>query len=457
MLAERDYAAILDWPGGGKTLQALIAAEARLSLGVVPTVDTPVVLVLCPALAKQNWKRQIKRWIGYDAAILDSRTPDELPEARYIIANYDILYGDRRADAAGVLHDVGKSPGWAALLAEQSFLICIADEIHLLSGRTSQRGKAVRLACQNIPVVWGLTGTLMRNYVRDIWGVVDFLTKGLFGNYYQFVRAYCDAHQGQYGMQDRGASRQDELGARLGFFMLGRTAKDVQLELPPLRREKLPIDVEISAPTVHEGRAAMDKTKAIMSALRRTALAKRSAIVNTAVEALQAGQKVVVYLYMREQCEAVAKSIKGAIDSTLFVVNGDMSPEARDNQANTFRDCSAPACFVATIDSVGLAISLVGADLVLFGDLLPEPWKMYQAELRCHRFDSTKPVLVYYGIAAGTIDERYAEMVIAKIEEISNVMGSGGDQGELSTTLGGKSSEEIIDGLFSRLKELSHV
>ena len=450
-LAERDYAILSDAPGIGKSCQALCAAEARLSLGLVPSPTTPCVLILAPALAKRHWQREIKRWTGYDAAILDGLRAEELPEARYIIANYDILFGARRKDAAGVVHDRGDLPGWGATLADK-FLIVICDELHVLKGRSSRKAQEVRKVARHAPVTWGLTGTLVPNYMRDLWSPLDFLTGSLFGTYWDFAKKYCNAVQGAHGWDDHGASDLEELQGRLGFFVMGRNAAAVKLELPPMQRERYPIDVELTANTRHEGASALlDKGKAVGNALRRTATAKRPAVVEHALESLNAKQKVVVFLYMREQCDTVAKDIKSRFDGPVMAVHGDMTPEGRDKMATSFREVTGAAAFVATIDSVGMAISLVGADLVLFGDLVPEPWKMYQAELRCYRFDSVKSVLIRYLLATGTLDEHYAESVISKVENIEAVMGSGGDQGALATSLGGRSAEDIVEGLFSKL------
>jgi hypothetical protein len=118
-------------------------------------------------------------------------------------------------------------------------------------------------------------------------------------------------------------------------------------------------------------------------------------------------------------------------------VHGDLTPEGRDAQASTFRDCAAPAVFIATIDSVTMAISLVGADLVLFGDLVPEPWKHLQFEKRFHRHGSTKRVLVRYLIGAGTIDEGVAETVIEKLSTIEEALGQDEGQSDLRGLLGG--------------------
>lgn len=451
-LAERDYAFLIDEMGLGKTPQALLAAEARLSLGITPA-ETAVVLVLAPALAKRHWQREISRWTGHDAEILEGLRPEALPSARYVICNYDILHGARRRDDAGVMHDAPELCGWGKTLAGK-FLIVICDEAHMVRGRNSQRTKALRKVCQGVPVVWLLTGTPMPNYVRDLWAQIDLVTGGLIGSYWDFARKFCGAHQAKYGYVDTGADNLEELRARLGFYMLGRSKAGVQLELPEKRREIFRVDVHLTAPTVAAAHDALTRQRVVANALRATAKAKQSVIVAMAVEALQARQKVIVFTYMREQASKIAEAIREGFDTTILCVHGDLSPEGRDKQATTFRQISAPACFVATIDSVGVAISLVGADLVIYADLVPEPHKLLQSEARAHRHGSTCRVLVRYVVGIGTIDEAVAEAVISKLAVIEETLGREPDARGLSELLGEdpNTTAKIVDGLFEKLR-----
>ncbi len=454
-LAERDYACLFDQMGLGKTMQALVAVEARLAMSVVPTTETPAVLIVCPALAKYSWKREIQRWLGYEAAIIDGLRVTEVPRARYIITNYDILYGKTKRDASGVVRDLEHLTGWGSTFGQQGFAAAILDEAHMLRGRQSRRTQAVKKMCKRIPIVWALTGTPMPNYVRDIWALIDVVSDGLFGySYWSWAKKYCSAALGQYGWKDTGSAYPEELSARLGYFCLGRSSASVALELPEKRREVLKLDVTMTATTRHEGAVAMaSKASFVASALRATARAKRPAAIEQIVEAVQAGQKVVAYTYMREQADEIAKAVKAKVDAPVFAVHGDMTPQGRDQQAGVFRDTTGAAAFVATIDSVGVAISLVGADLVLYCDLVPEPWKLLQSEKRAHRRGSTKRVIVRYLIGVGTLDEGVVESVIDKLAAIEASLGNEADQGELVQQLGGnvRSDESIIESLFTRL------
>lgn len=477
-----DYAILADEMGLGKTVQALRAAEYRLNFprpdflegGMVirgrknfphpPTV--PAVLIVCPALAKQHWAREVKRWTGHDATIIDGLRPiEQVINTRYVIINYDLLYGQRRRDDAGKLNHVEGLTGWGEILCAYGFPIVILDEIHDLCGKDSRRSKAVRSVCSKSTVVWGLSGTMPPNHIRDLYVPLDIVTKGLFGSYWDFCKAYAGAYRGTYGMDTSGRSREEELGKRLTFFMLGRSKAQVGIQLPEKRRE---IDfVDVGKAEAQDWRfmkeGARDagfnvniqgKTSAVAAALRATAKAKQSIVAEMAREALDAGQKVVVFVYMRETAENVGKAIlKKAPHYKIDVVTGDQSPETRDAITTEFRNVGGSACIVATIDSVGVAISLVGVDLMIFGDLSWEAWKLLQAEGRGHRIGMTRGLLVRYLIAKGTIDEKVAEAVVSKLAGIEATTGIHADAGDLAIKLGRDTttSQQVLDALFEAL------
>lgn len=450
-LADRDYALLADEMGLGKTAQALCAAEERLvTARRWDNYDTPMVLILCPALAKRHWAREVRRWTGYEAAILDGLKTRELPQARYLIANYDILLGQRRRDDAGKLQAKEGLEGWGKVLKSQMPPIVILDEAHLLRGEKSQRTKMVKELCRHTTVVWALTGTPMPNKVRDLWALGDIVTGGLLGSYWDFVKAYCGAYQGQYGMVVDGESRLDELQKRLGFWMLGRDKASVGLQLPEKRREVQIVDVGRVDIRMGPSSHIRERTNIVASALRATARAKRQAVIDMAKEALDAGQKVVIGVYLREQAEEIGKALAGY---SGVAVSGDASPEQRDIWAQGFREQFGACFFVCTIDSMQLAISLVGADLVIVGDLTWDPTKLLQFEGRAHRIGSGKPVLIRYLVAAGTIDEAVQESVIDKLDVIGQALGATSDQNSLTAQLGRDTSttEQIIDRLFQRL------
>jgi len=436
--------------GIGKTVQALCAAEARLSFTRAPA-DFPAVLVVCPMPAKWVWKEQVARWAGATAAVIESLRPTGIPAARYVICNYDILAKAQRADGKGVMHEAhdfvppapialvgeetkcarcaeprghavhGGLVGWAETLVKHPFQIVILDEVHLLCGRKSRRTLATKsVVGDGVPVAWGLTGTPQPNEVRDLYSPIDILSGGLFGKYWAWAKPYAGAYEGKYGWvdDDRDAldqKRLDELAARIRFFALGRTKAEVGLQLPELRIDVIRVDVDAANARTADAEGDTDEERTVVSAQRATARAKRPIVVSETVEALRAGQKVIVFTYLRDECERIARDVGKAFGRPVQWVHGDTPGGQRVEQARLFREARRPACIVATIDSMLMALSLAGADLVHYGDLTWEAWKVEQSCGRAHRIEdggrTVDRVLVKIFAARGSIDEPIADRV----------------------------------------------
>jgi hypothetical protein len=113
---------------------------------------------------------------------------ERIKNARYIIANYDILAAqDLRDEAGGLLGARLDLPGWAPLLEFIQFDTAILDESHVVRGRPQKkrRGRTRRDrlidALRNVLRVWLLTGTPIYGYTRDLWSQFDIASDGLFG------------------------------------------------------------------------------------------------------------------------------------------------------------------------------------------------------------------------------------------------------------------------------------
>jgi len=452
-IAQRDYALLHDEMGIGKTAQSLAAAEARLSF-TRAAPDHPSVLVLCPALVKYNWEREVARWTGKSCAVLDGLRPTGIPRARYVVANYDILPQARRKDASGKLHPAVHLPGWGPLVAAHGFQIAILDEAHMLCGRTAQRTVATRKALARVPIVWGLTGTPQPNYVRDLWSLCDLISGGLWGpSYWRWAIEYVGAYQGEYGWIDTGTGRLEELAARIRFFSIGRTKEEVRLQLPELRYETTRVDLDLAAP-VEDVTATDDfivQRNVVQARLKKLATAVRPVIVEHVTAALAAQQKVVVFTYSREQCEKIAAGLRKKVECSVQGVHGDLDAEGRDRQAEVFRGLARPAAFVATVDSIGIGLSLVGADLVVVADLMHEPWKILQAIRRCYRIGTVDRVLVQFVVPRGSIAEDVAHHVVEKLKTIAQTTGK--DNVEMVTALTDEAGDRaFMARLFAKLR-----
>ncbi len=290
-LATNKRALLLDEMGLGKTPQALIAAamcNAR-SIGVI-----------CPAIARTNWRREFDRWVN--------------SSADFFVESYDKVVSR---------DDVRKQ------MMNRDILII--DEGHYLKNRTAKRVTAIygRHACGDGIVatckkVWVLTGTPAPNDASELW--THF--RALFSENLTFrdwVKRYCSYRETQFGIQIMGNNKINlpELKAKLKAVSLRRVTSEVMAELPAIIWQ----DVIVDAKTVKaestsdeavalrllldslgpEGdeQAAEELARAAphMAQIRRlTGLAKAPAVAEMVAEELDNGgaAKVLIFAHHRD-------------------------------------------------------------------------------------------------------------------------------------------------------------
>lgn len=122
------------------------------------------------------------------------------------------------------------------------FSCCILDEGHFIRNHQSKLHLAICKINANHRIV--LTGTPVQNYLEDIFGIFEFIAPGYFGDYNHFYDEYVKPIARCYHKRNRPTvnyanERIEVLNQAVRPFLLRRTKKDVQLELP----EKILCDV----------------------------------------------------------------------------------------------------------------------------------------------------------------------------------------------------------------------
>ena len=437
---------LADDMGLGKTASAINACASF--------VTQKRVLIVCPSYVRGVWWNkhdggELKKWLGdglanalgEDNAVYECKglKRQDIPYAAYpfVICHYDIL--SAHADALAASFDPE---------------VVIFDEAHYLMNPETKRTKAAKAVSKNASYVWGLTGTPMTNRPRDLWGILDTIVPGRFGDsekgFFKFGLRYCDAHKEQV-TPDKvvwkfdGKSNLPELSARMRHFMLRRTKSQVALELPAKTRQVIRVDVVKTKTT---SMAAMTSSiesgrGAIRNALAVAADAKLGYAEEILTEHLLAGQKVVVTTYRRAVAEHLANALGGK------VIHGGISQARREAILHELRGQENPPLLATTIDATSTGIDLSYADVGVLVELTYEPHEILQWEARFHRLTTTTPKLIQYLIARGTTDELIAEVVLSKLDSLEQVVGGFAETG-MRADLAEK-EEDIMADLYRRL------
>lgn len=393
-------------------------------------------LIVCPSYVVGVWYNdhdggELNKWVGAKAfkckGVKPTTGPID-PDIAFVLIHFDILYA------------------WVEKLKAWGPDIVIFDEAHNLMSPESRRTKAAKAVSENASYVWGASGTPMTSRPRDLWGILDTITPGRFGeNFFPFGLRYCGGYK-EAVTPDKvvwkfdSKSNLPELNSRLKHFMLRRTKSDVALELPAKTRQVIRCEVGLRQALG----VSQDSRGNMRAALAVAADAKlKDSAVPLIQNHLDAGSKVVVFTYRRAVAEYLANELGGSL------IHGGIPATRREKTLHEIRQKEESSLLCATIDAAGTGINLSYADVAVFVELTYEPHELLQAEARLHRFGQKNPVLIQYLIARGTTDELVAEVVLGKLDALESAIGGFAETGITSDLR--ESPEDIMGDLYRRL------
>lgn len=456
-LLGRNAAALGDEPGLGKSLQAIRAAEARGARSI---------LILCPAIARVSWQRELKRWNptlsgrpGAAKMVLNCTSANSATDAISLhLANNDPL-------AVIVSYDLLATPGSGPLVAEilrrHRWDVLILDEAHALKNPAAKRTATVYgtpaypgentyspdgsiVAKAN--ATWILSGTLMPNHAGELYSHIRALFPSvldeLFGrqdvSQLEFEDRFCIVRDTVYGRQIAGTRRSEipALRAALKPYILRRQKKDVLKDLPPIRWTDEPLDLNskergwaVGLDAAVRANVVLDpddddfiaelKDRAVQlsTARRELGLAKVFPAASWTLDQLDNGvQKIVLFAHHKEVISELWRHLHhyGAV-----IVDGSTPHTERAKAVDAFQTDPSVRVFIGQIQAAGTAITLTAASDLAFVECAWTPGDNYQAACRIHRIGQMSGAHVRFLYAPGTLDESIMRIFRRKAEEIS--------------------------------------
>ena len=448
-LAARKHALLADRMGLGKSCQAIVACDM---------IGAKRILVICPAIARDNWAREFARFSPLDRSVVIFRTGKDKPSNVGVnITSFD-LASDKKV---------------RALLMANRFDVLIIDEAHFIKSRKATRTKVIYGAhCDgvkglsgNSEYVWRLTGTPFPNNASEMW--THLRSAGIYrGNYYDFERNFCAGYQGDYGFIITGNRNVPALKNMLEDFMIRRT----ELKgLPPLTINtvvvpagKVCLETHYIMDVLSEGKASViaeierqasalreslsvirdnhdsrghgtsleERSLKVLEAMstsaakfrKYVALAKVPAVVETVVAELQEdkNKKIVIFAYHKSVIDQLNVDLEEFKPVKLF---GGTPANRRQAFIDRFNDPNSSCrVFIGQVLAAGTAINLTVASDLIFVEQDYVPGNNAQAVMRCHRIGQDKPVRVRIFALAGTIDERIEELLRKKMKTIAEII-----------------------------------
>jgi SNF2 family DNA or RNA helicase len=231
-----------DGTGLGKTLQT-VAAYAWL-LDKDPTLK---LLIITPKSAMLQWEEEFEKFTqGITIKVVTAEIKGlSGPEARKLqyqkfkenvmVINYDPLINEYEAvkGALGL-----------------NYMVTL-DEVTAIKNRKAQRSFACKYISESARRVYGLSATIIKNGLEEVWGIYDVVVPGLFGNITKFRKDYCV----QELMKLRINGKERRIPKTIGYknlatfkqvldpYLLIRKKEEVATELPKIISRKVVLDM----------------------------------------------------------------------------------------------------------------------------------------------------------------------------------------------------------------------
>lgn len=414
---------LADEMGLGKSISGLAYADATR-----PRYPKRPVVIICPAVVKYNWQREIRTHLGEESVVLEHRKAARVPTAAFYIVNYQIL-GDAKARQS-----------WAKYLLKLDPWLVIVDECQAIKSRTTKAYQHVAAFCRPVPHLIAMSGTPLVNRPSELWPVLNLLRPDKWPKFFQFAVKHCNPEKKPWGWEYKGAERLDELHEdMLMTCMVRRLKEDVLTDLPAKVRSVTPLPIitpKVYATAVADfirwlranfkgkATAARRAEKLVKTGylLRLAAELKLPAVIEWIKLWLEdnAGKLIVFGLH-----KFVLAALRTAFPGVSVHVDGSVT--ARKRQAAFDHFTADPKCrlLIGNLVAAGAGWNGTAASAVAFVELDWRPGLHKQGEDRIHRIGQTGTAFIHYLVGHGTIEEKMCQILEAKQSVIDAALDGG--------------------------------
>jgi SNF2 family DNA or RNA helicase len=405
---------LADDMGLGKTLQVLASFDKQ-------TEDSSGrLLIVTTKNAKATWRKEIKKWLGKDAAIIEAS--QGLLEATRIVMM-------EKAPIVSVNFE--SIPSLIGLLQSQHWDYIVVDEAHKLRNRDTKMYKACAELFRHFQMVplKLVTGTPLINSPRDLYSLLHLLYPSSFTSEERWINEHFkvvdDGPRTKKSYTHRSPKQFKEYMSR---YMLRRIKEDV-LDLPDLREITVPIELEGDQAKYYnmirdsfraefEGKESISASILIaqVGRLKQVALslglwhgpscegAKTEKIMEI-LEESEEDEKFVITSMYADYLRPLAKKLEEK-GYKVCCLTGRSTTDERFNMEKNFNDPnSGIKVFLFSTKAGGESLTLTAASTIIFTD---KPWTdaaVKQAIGRINRIGQNKKMTAITLQAVNTVEE----------------------------------------------------
>ena len=427
IMASRERFGCHDEMGVGKT---------ATTIGAVNRIMGRRGLIICPAMLRENWLREFKKFSTYDLRVCKGRNVHDY--VAWKRDRFDVL-------VTSYEQAVKFAPDFVDECETIDFMA--TDEAHYLKNPESKRTRAVYGfeasgdggIVQWANQAWDVSGTRMPNDPMDIYTFLRF-AKAIDMDPSEFAKYFFTKRTSTYGA--RYTAKEETLSVLrqlIGNNSIARTHAEVGMELPPIWLTETLIEGDTIA--IEEAMAGYPHLEElIIYALETGDIGALDATHIATVRRLVGKAKAVPYaqLLKMELDGGAGKRVVFCVhtEPLLYVRNylikhgyrpvvayGDTPEHERQNAVQSFMEDPSVDVFIGNMKVAGVGLTLTQSSEI---DVLESSWSPAdnaQAIKRVHRYGQTQDVRARFITLANSIDVAVNRVVSGKTAAIAEIDG----------------------------------
>jgi SWI/SNF-related matrix-associated actin-dependent regulator 1 of chromatin subfamily A len=402
--------------------------KSAIALAVAKKRGVKRLLILCPAIGKLVWAKEVAKWWGPATKVFVVDDPKTL----YMGGGGIFILSYSRVSMDPLFADV--------VAGGEPFEMTVLDEAHALKNPVANRTKGVlNMMLPKLGFVLPMSGTPTPNHAGELFPILrrvfpETVRKddGKLMRQSEFEDTYCKVVNRWFGGRSvrtiEGSKNVEALRQRIGPHFMRKTKKDALPDLPDMTFDTYPIPapsapswgIDFSGMSDEEVEDYMTRPEAhVMRNRHLTGLAKVPGAIEAVSDMLDnCHRKALAFAHHKDVIDGLAHGL-GAYCPVK--ITGETTPKERNRAIDGF--LTNPACrvFVGNITAAGTSITLVGdrneVSDVFFVEADYSPGNNIQAASRIHRIGQKDAVQVWFLTAHGTIDDRIGEILARKTND----------------------------------------
>src|SRR6266853_355338 len=445
---------LADDMGLGKTVQALAATEfLRRSRGIQR------VLIVAPASVKYQWKKEIEKFTGLDAQVIEGLLPQR--HKQYASPKFFNL-----TSYALVLKDI-------KYLHELRPDLIILDEAQRFRNWATATARTIKQLKSRYAFV--LTGTPLENKLEELFSVVEFVDGRRLGPAFRFLHEHRMEDEKGHLLGYRGL---DRIHIQMAPVLLRRTRAEVLKDLPERTDQifRVPLTPEQAEPYFEQSDilaalmrkwekqgwlSEIDQKRVLCCIQNMRMLCNSTFLFDKQTHhspklqefreiltelAIEENRKVVVFSEYERMTYLAGEELR-KLGIGFVSLHGGGPFRRRGALIEKFRNDPACKVFLST-DAGGVGLNLQAASAVVNFEPPWNPARLEQRVGRVHLCGQTQPVHVIHMLTSDSIEERVWETLRLKKSLFAGVFDS--PTGEVSfAKLGRKTVFQAVKEIFA--------